>query len=219
MSNRAAFFRVEGVLTQRSATWAAGWLAANSQEMTARVTRLGALALAGPLIKGGFMDASTGSRAIWMPLRGMSEDRLRVLCEEYAATWLLDAVTEEGQQLVQHARDAGHRIVLISDHLEPLVRPLADRLEADALFANRMELRSGRATGRLIEPVVARFGGQLLLDYAATHDIDLAGSLAYGAYEQDATFLAKMGRPCAVHPDRALRRIAKDLSWPVVEAR
>jgi putative phosphoserine phosphatase/1-acylglycerol-3-phosphate O-acyltransferase len=192
-------------------------LAANSQEMTARVTRLCALALAGPLTVGGLMDASTGSRAIWMTLRGMSEDRLKVLGEEYAVTWLLDSLRDEGRELVEHARASGHRIVLISDHLEPLVHPLADQLGADTLFANRMEIRDGRVTGRLKDPVVARFGGRLLLDYASANQIDLSRSLAYGAREQDAMFLAKMGQPCAVYPDRALRRIARDLSWPVVE--
>jgi len=147
----------------------------------------------------------------------MSEDRLKVLGEEYAASWLLGSVRDEGRELVEHARAAGHRIVLISDHLEPLVSPLAEELGADALFANRMEIRDGRVTGRLKDPVVARFGGRLLLDYASANQIDLAQSLAYGAREQDAMFLAKMGQPCAVHPDRALRRIARDLSWPVVE--
>ena len=53
-----------------------------------------------------------------------------------------------------------------------------------------MELRNGRATGRLEDPVVGRLGGQWLRDFAAEHDLDLSRSCAYGARDADVPLLA-----------------------------
>ena len=212
----AAFFRVEGTLLRRPTALAAAWLATNSQRLASRLTRLGSVALGAPLAWSG-ADPTTAARVTWMGLRGMSEDRLVILGEEYWATWLDDDVRPVGEDLVRQARRDGRRIVLVSDNLDVVMQPLAERLGADLLVANRMELRGGRATGRLAEPVVARFGGQRLKDFAADQGLDLARSTAYGAAEADSALLAAAGLPCAVHPDRGLRRMARDLDWPILE--
>ena len=97
----AAFIRVEGALLGRPTLLAAGWLAANSQEMTHRVTRLGAVALAAPFAFGG--DATVATRMAWMGLRGMSEDRIVILGEEYWSLYLEDSLLGLGLDLVQRA--------------------------------------------------------------------------------------------------------------------
>ena len=38
-----------------------------------------------------------------------------------------------------------------------------------------------------------------------------------GMRYDDQLLLSAIGLPCAVHPDRQLRRVARDLDWPVVE--
>lgn len=215
-SNTAAFFRVEGTLTSRSTVMAAGWLAANSQELTHRFTRLGAVALSAPFAFAG--DPTLATRMAWLGLRGMSEDRLIVLGEEYWATYLKDALLPVGLDLLQRAKRDGRRIVLISDNLHEVVAPLAEQVNADHVFCNRMELRNNVATGRLREPVISRIGGSRLRDFADERGLDLHASCGYGASSSDSMMLSAVGMPCAVHPDRGLRRIARDLDWPVVEA-
>ena len=212
----AAFFRVEGPIVPSGAVAAAAWLAANSQEIGLRLGRLGAVALSAPAALGA--DPTTAVRIAWMSLRGMSEDRLVVLGEEYFATRLRGAIRPVGQELLARARREGQRVVLVSELLHPLVAPLADHLGADVLVCNRMELRAGRATGRLVDPVVGRLGGSWLREVAADHALDLSRSTAYGARDADLPLLSAVGQPCAVHPDRSLRSAARDLDWPVVEA-
>jgi putative phosphoserine phosphatase/1-acylglycerol-3-phosphate O-acyltransferase len=212
----AAFFRVEGPLVQRSAAVAAAWLAANSQQMSQRIARLGAVALAAPLSLG--RDATTATRMAWMGLRGMSADRLEVLGEEYFETHLRDHIRPVGRDLLARARREKLEIVLVSDHLDCIVRPLAASLNVSMVVANRMELRNHKATGRLEDPVVGRLGGTWLRNFAQQHDIDLQRSCAYGAHDTDVPLLSSVGLPCAVHPDRGLRAAARDLDWPVVEA-
>jgi phosphoserine phosphatase len=56
-------------------------------------------------------------------------------------------------------------------------------------------------------------------ELAAREGYDLAQCTAYSDSHTDLPFLETVGHPVAVNPDRALRRIAAQRSWPVVELR
>jgi phosphoserine phosphatase len=204
-------------MVSRSATFASAWLGANSQSMNDRLTRLGSLAVTAPLQAVGWVDATMANRLTWMPVRGMSEDRLLILGEEYWATWLEDALLDVGRTLIKRARSEGRRVVLISDHLRCMIDPLQEAVGADDLLANTMSFRDGKATGRLVDPVMARFGGRALEDYADKQGIDLTRSVAYGSTRADATLLAGVGEACVVNPSIGLARVADELGWPVLE--
>jgi len=217
MTRPVAFFRLEGVLLKRPAPLAAAWLAANAQQLKHRLGSLSAVVASAPFALG-LGDPAIGARLAWMGLKGMSEDRLEVLGEEYWATHLEGKLRAAGVDLVHQAKKDGRTIVLVADHLEPIARHAQKAVKADLLVSNRMEMRDGKATGRLLDPVVARFGGRPLRDFIAEHDLDLDGARAYGATTADQVLLAAIPWPCAVHPDRGLRRVARDLDWPIVES-
>lgn len=215
----ATFFRVEGVLVTRPALAAPAWLAANAQTFSQRLFGLGTVLAAAPLALPGtpLSDRTTASRLAWAGLRDVSEDRLILLGEAYYKAWLHEARTEAGERLLEQARRRGDRVVLISDSVDVVMQHLADDLDADDLVCNRLELRNARATGRLVDPVVGgHTGGTWLRDFAARHGLDLARCTAHGHTTADAALLSAVGKPCAVNPDPALRRMARDLDWPVV---
>lgn len=215
----AAFVRVEGTLLKRPTIAAAAYLAANAQGLGQRLTRLGNLALAAPFALSGSLAAgSTATRATWAGVRDMGEDRLHVLSEEYWEQYLEPNVREVGLDLIKQARKRGARIVLISDNIDWIVTPLAETVGADDLVCNRLELKKGRATGRLVEPIIGgQMAGSWARQFATRHDIDLERSFAYGASGGDSLLLSAIGQPCAVSPDPFLRRIARDHDWPVVD--
>ncbi len=215
----AAFFRLEGVLLRRPTLAAAAYLASNGQGVGERVARLGNVALAAPLaLLGELRVGAAQARMTWMGLRGMSEDRLVLLGEEYFEEYLKDDVTDVGKELLKQARRDGRRVVLVSDNVDHVVGPVADLLGADDLICNRLELRHGKATGRLEEPVISgNVAGPWLRRFAGEHGVSVDGSWAYGASGADALLLSAIGQPCAVNPDRQLRRLAKDHDWPVVD--
>ena len=215
----AAFFRVEGTLLERGPLAAAAWLASNAQGVGERIARLGNVALAAPLaFAGELRTGATSTRVTWMGLRGMSEDRLVLLAEEYVEKYVTGEVLEVGAELLKKARKQGRRIVLVSDNIDLVVAPLAEELEADDLICNRLEVRNGKATGRLEDPVIGgNVAGQWARTFAKEQGIDLGASWAYGASGADSLLLSAIGQPCAVNPDRQLRRLARDHEWPVVE--
>ena len=54
------------------------------------------------------------------------------------------------QELVRSGAD----VVLVSQGLEHVMKPLAQHLGVKRVVANRLEFRDGVATGRLLEPVI-----------------------------------------------------------------
>lgn len=216
----AAFFRVEGVLLKRGVPAATAWFAANAQGTRERAFRLGHAAVAAA----GFgllrqNDRGLANRIAWAALRGMSEDRLHVLADEYAEDHLRPNLLDSGLELVKRARREGHRIVLVSESIDLLVHPIAEAVRrVDDVVCNRLEMRDGETTGRLADPVVGGHeSGEWARRYAAEHGVDLSRSVAYGCHGPDMLLLSSVGRPCAVNADFTLRRAAIAAEWPLLD--
>lgn len=216
----AAFFRVEGTLLKRTPAATAAWFSANAKGGRERVFRLGHAAVAAA----GFgllrqNDRALANRLAWAALRGMSEDRLAVLAEEYVDEHVIPNILDSGLELVSRARREGHRIVLISESLDLIAQPLAEHVRrVDDIICNTLELRDGETTGRLNDPVIGGHElGTWVTAYADEHKIDLSGSVAYGCHGPDLLLLSSVGNPCAVNADFTLRRAATAASWPLLD--
>ena len=57
-------------------------------------------------------------------------------------------------ELLKSRVDAGDEVVLVSQGLDHVMRPLAQHLGVKWMIANRLEFRDGIATGRLLDPVI-----------------------------------------------------------------
>ena len=219
-AQQAAFFRLEGALTDRGVVAAAAYFATSAQGTRERVFRLAQTALAAPVFHVlGQSDRATASRIAYLPLRGLSEDRVHVVAEEYVDRILSEHVLPAGVDLVKQARRDGRRTVLLAESIGPIVRALLPQLpEFDDIFCNEVEFRNGECTGRLLDPIV---GGHdvstWVREYGSAHDIDLTKSVAYGAHGPDLLLLAAVGQPCAVNPDYTLRRAANGAAWPILD--
>jgi HAD superfamily phosphoserine phosphatase-like hydrolase len=223
LANRqtAAFFRVEGTLIDRGALAASAYFASNSQGFAERAFRVGALALGAPIY--GFLannDRTLATRAAYVTLRHMSEDRIGELAEEYFDDILKERIYERGKELVKAAKKQGHRTVLISEGIEQVVGKLLKEIAADDYVCNRLEFKNDECTGKLIEPIIGGHDvGKWVREFARSKEIDLNGSTAYAAHGADLLLLSAVGKPCAVNPDFALRGAARDADWPVLEYR
>jgi len=222
-----AFVRVEGTLVDRGVLSASAYIASNGQGLSERLFRLGQVALTVPVYSLlGQNDRVLANRLAFVAARGMSEDRLAVLGEEYVEDILKERLLDSGIELLKKAKTAGHQIVLLSEGIDPFIRPLithlADKLDIDdltqSLVCNTLELRAGEATGRLLDPVVGGHdSGRWASQYAQEHGVDLERSVAYAAHGPDMLLLAAVGNPCAVNPDYTLRRAASQADWPIME--
>jgi len=215
----AAIFRVEGVITPRTSLRAAAAMALGARVLKERVSRLTSFALAGPLsVLGATRGASRVRELAWAGVKGMSRHRLTYLGEEYWDLEVRPSIRPEAIELMETARLQGKKLVLVSDNIDLIVDHLAEALEVDHVVCNHLVFDGTKATGELQTPVVGgERSGQWARQFADQNGIDLARSTAYGAQASDALLLSAIGSPCAVAPDFALRRMAVDNDWPVVE--
>jgi hypothetical protein len=162
------FWRVEGSLVNLTAVRPVGFFAWNSQSFLERWGRRGAmavLALARPLLY--IANRKFATRLLHTVLRGVSRDRLDLLGEEFFEYSLKPRLKAPGIALLNQAIASGSDIILVSQGLDHIMRPLAKHLGVKRIIANRLDFRDGQATGRLLDPVIrprglfARFtGGQ-----------------------------------------------------------
>ncbi|HWP44628.1 MAG TPA: HAD family hydrolase, partial [Blastocatellia bacterium] len=154
------FWRVEGSLLNLSAVRPVGFFTWNAQSFLERWARRGGLAISAlgrPLLYA--TNRVFATRFLHTLLRGVSRDRLDLLGEEYFHYILRPRLNGASVTRLQELMASGNRIILVSQGLDHVMRPLAEHLGVERLLANRLEFRDGLATGRLLDPVIRPRGG------------------------------------------------------------
>jgi thioester reductase-like protein len=149
------YWRVEGSLLNLSVVRPVAFFTWNAQSFLERWLRRGLVFLMAVLRP--FLYASHrvfATRVVHTVLRGVSRDRLELLGDEYFHYKLKPYLKAEGVRLLQETVDSGASVVLVSQSLDHVMRPLARFLGVKWIIANRLELRDGIATGRLLAPVI-----------------------------------------------------------------
>lgn len=149
------YWRVEGSLLELTTVRPLAFFTWNAQTFTARWMRRGAvllMALLRPVLYA--LNRTFATRVVYSILRGISRDRLDLLGEEYFQYKLKPHLKPDGVRRLQELVNSGADVVLISQGLEHVMRPLAQHLGVKWILANRMDFRDGISTGRLLEPVI-----------------------------------------------------------------
>jgi HAD superfamily hydrolase (TIGR01490 family) len=154
-----------------------------------------------------------------MILRGVPQAELRALVAEAMERTLRPLVYGEAVDLVRQHRGRGEPTYLVSAALQEIVEAIAAEVGLDAAIGTLCETEDGVFTGRPLRAVHAEGKAAAVREAAARDGIDLAASTAYSDSHTDLPFLEAVGRPVAVNPDRSLRRIAAERSWPVLRFR
>ncbi|HXQ25194.1 MAG TPA: SDR family oxidoreductase [Candidatus Acidoferrales bacterium] len=149
------FWRVEGSLLNLTAVRPVGFFSWNAQTFLERWTRRGAmgiLAVARPFFY--TADRVFATRVLHAVLRGESRDRLDLLGEEFFHYFLEPRLKPRGVQKLREVMASGANVVLVSQGLDHIMRPLAKHLGVGQIISNRLDFRDGIATGRLLDPVI-----------------------------------------------------------------
>ena len=217
----AAFYDVDGTLIKTNIVHAFAWYARHQPTLSGSLAKSAKTALSIPM----FLAADKLSRKWFNKLfygyyTGEPEDRLVILAEELFEDVIKPSIFPRTKDLVEEARRAGLRNVIVTGGLDFTVRPLARWLGFDDFIANTLEFENGYATGQLGKPFVAgATKAQIMRDYADKHGLDLGKSWAYSDSYSDYPMLAVVGHPTAVNPDLRLRTVAKSYDWPIIDLR
>ncbi len=149
------YWRVEGSLLDLTVVRPVAFFTWNAQTFSERFRRRGLIflmALLRPFLYS--TNRKFATRAVHTVLRGVTRDRLDLLGEEYFQYKLKPRLKASGVQQVQDLVQSGADVVLVSQALEHIMRPLAQHLGVKHIVANRLEFRDGTATGKLLDPVI-----------------------------------------------------------------
>ncbi|HWF14225.1 MAG TPA: SDR family oxidoreductase [Candidatus Acidoferrales bacterium] len=151
------FWRVEGSLVALGAVRPVAYFTWNSHTFAGRWARRGgalALALIRPFLYASHRVFAT--RVLHTLLAGVTRDRLDSLGEEYFEYVLKKQLKKEGVERLRACltEKGSENVVLVSQGLDHVMRPLAQYLGVSRLVSNRLEFRKGVATGRLLDPVI-----------------------------------------------------------------
>jgi HAD superfamily hydrolase (TIGR01490 family) len=212
----ACYFDVDGTLVRTSLVEPTLYYLINQGTPVQSALRLSrALFKAPSMAIAELMDRRTFNELLYSSYAGMSEDRLVVLSEEIWEKVLKKALFPAARGLVDKSLAAGHSVVLVSGALDWIVQHCADFLGAQEVIANRLEMKNGIATGKLLKPVVAGpEKAKIVRDHARARGYDLDECFAFSDSYSDVPMLSVVGHPAAVNPDRRLALLAKAYSWP-----
>jgi len=217
----AAFYDLDGTLCLTNLVHAYAYNARNQQGLVRSVTRMASTLASVPL----FLATDMFNRRLFNDIffrryRGESEDRLRYLAEELFENVIRPSIFPGAYQLIEKSRSLGLRQVLVTGALDLTVGPLMRHLKIDDCVTNRLEFVDGKATGRLLPPVMAAATkASWIRSYAEKEGLNLTESYAYSDSMSDLPMLSIVGHPTAVNPDFRLRNTALQHDWPILDLR
>lgn len=212
----ACYFDVDGTLVATNLVQPTLFYLVNQGTPLQSAVRVGKALLGAPrMAVAELMDRRTFNELLFSAYAGMSEDRLELLGEEAFEKVLRPALFRSAQGLVEKSLAAGHEVVFVSGALECIIRHLARHLGATTVIANRLEMKNGIATGKLLRPVVAGpEKARIVREHARANGHDLEECFAFSDSYSDVPMLSVVGHPAAVNPDKRLALLAKAYSWP-----
>src|SRR5580698_469495 len=132
------YWRVEGSLLQVGAMRPVGFFTWNSQSFSERWARR--FGMAGMALSRPFAYAASrtfATRFLHTLLRGVSQDRLDLLGEEYFHYVLKPTLRPEATEKLVEAIRKGEQIVLVGQLLDHILRPLASHFGIELFISNR----------------------------------------------------------------------------------
>ena len=212
----ACYFDVDGTLVRTNLIQPTLYYLRNQGTPVQTALQLGKALLRAPrMARAELLDRRLFNELLYSAYAGMSEDRLVVLADEVFDNVLRPSFFPAARSLVEKSKAAGHELVFVSGALDLIVARLAAYLGGGDVIANRLEMKDGIATGKLLNPVVAGpEKARIVRDHARAHGHDLDECFAFSDSYSDVPMLSVVGHPAAVNPDRRLALLAKAYSWP-----
>jgi len=170
--------------------------------------------LLGDIVRMGLRPAIGSNTRI---LKGRTPEEVKRWAAAFGQVFLRKAVPEDLRAKIMSLKQAGCRIVLLSGSLQVLVEQLKERLEAEILIGNDLEVADGRLTGR--KAGIFPYGEKkldALFERLDPEGIDWSDSWALADRISDLPVFELVGHPVAVHADRRLRRLARKRGWEIV---
>ncbi|HWC36136.1 MAG TPA: HAD family hydrolase [Mycobacteriales bacterium] len=216
MATSAAFFDLDKTIIATSSTLAMGRSFYAAGMIGRRAVVKGAYARL--LYHLGEVDADKMDRMrddLASRVAGWEAEKVRSVIAEDLLGLIDPLIYDEAAALIESHHAAGREVVIVSSSGDELVAPIGELLGADRVVATRMVVEGGQYTGEVAFYAFGPHKAEAMREMAASEGWDLADCYAYTDSFTDLPMLEAVGHPCAVNPDRSLRREAMARGWEV----
>ena len=163
------------------------------------------------------IDMPSVSRRAFAKLAGDEEAAVLRGNEGWFERWVRPLVFPAGRELIASHRGRGHLPVIITASTLYATHPVARHLGIDHVVCTRMEVASGRFTGRYHEPVCYGEGKVHWAEhFCAERGLALRESWFYTDSYSDLPLLQAVANPVVVNPDLKLAAHARRAGWPML---
>lgn len=151
------------------------------------------------------------------PLTLFTAEQLQDMHARFMLQSITPIITQEARALVEHHRQLGHTLLIITATNSFVTRPIAEAFGIPNILATEPEIIDGRYTGKVSGIPCFREGKvENLHRWLNTHKLTLEESWFYSDSHNDLPLLYEVTHPVAVDPDPALREVAEQRHWPIL---
>jgi HAD superfamily hydrolase (TIGR01490 family) len=218
-AKQAAFFDLDGTLIPGSANIPFAKAAFRAGFVKKRELALDFARNLSFMLIGASDDRSAEVRdRILMGVKGRQASEIEALADNFLDE-LIATMEPAMEAVLDEQRAAGRQLVLISASPTEIVQRFAVAAGMDYGIGTTAERGAdGAYTGKLAGPFCYKEGkAQVLRSLATEHGYDLAECYAYSDSVSDEPMMRAVGHPVAVNPDNALRRMATEGGWTILE--
>ena len=213
----AAFFDLDKTVIAKSSTLAFSKPFFNQGLLNRRAVLKSSYAQFLLLMSGADHDQMDRMRSYVTSLgAGWDVEQIKSIVNETLHDIVDPLVFAEAAELIADHRLCGRDVVVVSASGEEIVAPIARALGATHAMATRMVVEDGKYTGEIEFYCFGEGKAAAVRELASLEGYPMEHCYAYSDSITDLPMLEEVGHPCAVNPDRALRKEAAVRGWPVL---
>ena len=218
MGKAAAFFDLDKTLLAKSSTLAYAKPLYQSGMLTRQDLLRSAYAQSVYLVAGANDSQMEQMRHYMSELvKGWNVDQVKAIAVEALGSVIEPIVYSEALTLFDEHRNAGRDVIVISSSGTEIIEPICAMLGADKAIGTQVAIEDGVYTGEVLFYAYGEGKAQAMTALAADEGYDMSECYAYSDSITDLPMLEVVGHPFATNPDKALRAVAKDRVWPVLD--
>jgi HAD superfamily hydrolase (TIGR01490 family) len=153
-------------------------------------------------------------------IEGRSVEELTVLTEEIFDRVMARKIWPGTRALTRMHLEQGQRVWLVTAAPVEIATVIARKLGLTGAMGTVAEHIDGVYTGALVGEVLhGPAKAQAVLALAEREGLDLSRCAAYSDSGHDIPMLSLVGDPCAINPDKRLRKVARQRGWRIRDYR
>ncbi|OVE81417.1 hypothetical protein BVY03_03725 [bacterium K02(2017)] len=216
-SNIAAFFDLDKTLIEGNS----GWIWAKYEKRLGNISNSQLLRVAfwNILYHLSIIDMETAYSYAVEQYKNCSDKDLFDRTEKWFESDVKHLYRPQAQAAKLKHEQLGHKIVLLTSSSRYVAGTVAKHFGFKHWIANQFPLdKEGKIIGTFKRPLCYGTGKiHYAKEWAKKHDVSIENSFFYSDSYSDLPFLKEVGHPKVVTPDPRLKKVAKKMTWPILD--